>query len=1019
MHSSHSTTTLTDSSSSQSPPQPLRHQALRQQHQQQQQQQPHTLSTSTSNTSLNTAATATPTPVHRPFIGSTFRRNTEAVQDGSKSMFESQGVHPTSTNPLHIHGPWFKDSTGRTVTLRGVNLSGASKMPVGCPSHQLEGFLDSDGTEITFVGRPFPLEDADEHLARLKHWGFNFLRFIVTWEAIEHAGPGKYDYEFFDYLIKVFHKCKKFGFKCFIDPHQDVWSRFTGGSGAPMWTLLLAGLDPNHFAKTNAALVHNTYDDPANFPKMVWATNYNKLAAATMFTLFFAGTTFAPDCVVDQMNIQDYLQTHYIKSYMALAEYITAQDGIEDDVVVGYDTLNEPSAGWIGVNDITKIPHHQELKKDATQTPLQAMVLGQGHAQTVEYWISTFFGPKRKGSVTIDPQGTTAWLTPEKRAEKDERFGWIRSCNYPSAGECIWAAHGVWDKSTKLALDPEYFSKDPDTGETYDFDHRSFLPFCRRFAQAVRTVHKAAVIFLEPPVNEIPPSLPPPHDDDDVAQFDISSRVVYAPHWYDGLTLLNKKWNFFNIDYLGVKRGRYPNYASAIKIGEKAIKECFRYQLACIKDEGQASIGYHPTLIGEIGIPYDMNSGRAYKPGGNYKDQVKAMDANMYALESNHLNFTLWNYAPDNSHMWGDLWNGEDLSLWSGDDRSRDPRRPIRKSSSKSSTDKNSADTFSLHNVGSTASFGDVNIAVQDSPPDTPALTRRSSSSLSQGGQQSPPPVNARVAMLSTTSTSSSSSSSSLKSSSSTASSSRPLISRSEESQKSSNSSNSNNNSNSSNGNSGSSSASGQYLDLGGRALIAFCRPFAQKIAGVPLELSFSLDTVTFKFSFRRTAVSALDHRPSAKVLEPTEIYLPRLHFPSAEDYLASLQGSSNSKMTTSESSPTSSPSSSSSSTSLKPTDPVCQVTVSGGHWQWKENEQILYWWTGHEEQEGDSDEVNGDQQIEPKPIRRRTNSGAPCDEDVFEITVVGKKWTANTPNYRAGGGMSLWNTVSQCCRMS
>ncbi|KAI9231284.1 MAG: glycoside hydrolase superfamily, partial [Podila humilis] len=128
-------------------------------------------------------------------------------------MFESQGVHATSTNPLHIHGPWFKDNTGRTVTLRGVNLSGASKMPVGCPSHQVEGFLDSDGTEISFVGRPFPLEDADEHLARLKHWGFNFLRFVVTWESIEHAGPGKYDYEFFDYLIKVFYKCKKYGFK--------------------------------------------------------------------------------------------------------------------------------------------------------------------------------------------------------------------------------------------------------------------------------------------------------------------------------------------------------------------------------------------------------------------------------------------------------------------------------------------------------------------------------------------------------------------------------------------------------------------------------------------------------------------------------------------------------------------------------------------------------------------------------------------------------------------------------------
>lgn len=44
--------------------------------------------------------------------------------------------------------------------------------------------------------------------------------------------------------------------------------------------------------------------------------------------------------------------------------------------------------------------------------------------------------------------------------------------------------------------------------------------------------------------------------------------------------------------------------------------------------------------------------------------QSKAMDANLYALESNLLNFTLWNYVPDNDSEWGDQWNGENLSLW-------------------------------------------------------------------------------------------------------------------------------------------------------------------------------------------------------------------------------------------------------------------------------------------------------------------------------------------------------------------
>jgi hypothetical protein len=33
-----------------------------------------------------------------------------------------------------------------------------------------------------------------------------------------------YDYDFMDYTIRVLRKCKEYGFKIYMDPHQDIVS---------------------------------------------------------------------------------------------------------------------------------------------------------------------------------------------------------------------------------------------------------------------------------------------------------------------------------------------------------------------------------------------------------------------------------------------------------------------------------------------------------------------------------------------------------------------------------------------------------------------------------------------------------------------------------------------------------------------------------------------------------------------------------------------------------------------------
>ena len=126
--------------------------------------------------------------------------------------------------------------------------------------------------------------------------GAYVLRFLTTWEAIEHAGPGQYDQAYLQYVRDVLIVAARHGIAVHID-HQDVWCRWTGGDGAPGWTLELAGFEPRNFEACGAAKTIETYGGTQeDFPPMQWPML--KLAAATMFTLFFGGKRFAPGCTV-------------------------------------------------------------------------------------------------------------------------------------------------------------------------------------------------------------------------------------------------------------------------------------------------------------------------------------------------------------------------------------------------------------------------------------------------------------------------------------------------------------------------------------------------------------------------------------------------------------------------------------------------------------------------------------------------------------------------------------------------
>lgn len=560
---------------------------------------------------------------------------------------------------LTIEDGQFRDGQGRQVMLKGINVAGDSKLPSNpsIPSHVKERFFEGD--DVDFHERPFTKDDAHIHFARIKRYGFNTIRYVFMWEAIEAAGPGRYDEEFLQHTVDILRIAKSYGFYVFMDPHQDVWSRFTGGSGAPMWTLYACGLNPESFAATEAAIVQNTYPDPDTFPKMIWSTNYYRLAAATIFTLFFAGRDFAPKCIIDGVNIQDYLQSHFVNACAQLAKRIHEAGDLEDQVVLGWESMNEPNRGLTGYADLTVIPKEHPLKKGTCPTMWQTLLTGMGRACEVDVWEMGGLGPYKTGTTLVDPHGQIAWLPSDY---DDTKYGWKRDEGW-KLGECLWAQHGVWDPSTDTLLKKEYFAKNH-KGEAIDypkFTNTYFMDFWRRFRDSCRAQHKNCIMLMQYPTLELPPEIKGTEDDD--------PRMAFTPHYYDGITLMTKHWNStWNVDVVGVLRGKYLHPAFAIRIGETAIRNCLKDQLKTLRQEGIDRSGLHPCILSEFGIPYDMDDKKAYKTG-DYSSQSSALDANYYAVEGANLEgHCLWLYTAYNDHARGDQWNGEDLSIHSVDD---------------------------------------------------------------------------------------------------------------------------------------------------------------------------------------------------------------------------------------------------------------------------------------------------------------------------------------------------------------
>lgn len=131
----------------------------------------------------------------------------------------SEPQFETTLSPVHTERTYFKDAEGRYVHFRGVNVSGDTKVP-----RMLDVPL-SNGRDFTFVGRPFPAEEADRWLSQIKALGFNAIRLLFIWEAVFPDARDQPDEDFLDHFEEIVKKANEHGIYVLINLHENLWSR--------------------------------------------------------------------------------------------------------------------------------------------------------------------------------------------------------------------------------------------------------------------------------------------------------------------------------------------------------------------------------------------------------------------------------------------------------------------------------------------------------------------------------------------------------------------------------------------------------------------------------------------------------------------------------------------------------------------------------------------------------------------------------------------------------------------------
>jgi endoglycosylceramidase len=181
-----------------------------------------------------------------------------------------------------------QDQFGRQLILHGLNTSSSAKGEALRNPWILESDVDRED----------------------KEFGFNFVRYLIFWDAIEPQ-KDNFDAAYLDRVEQRVNWYTSRGMYVMLDMHQDLYSIFLGGDGAPEWA-----------CRTNGAAPISLPGGSPWWLKNIDATVVNSWINFWQYT-----------------NHKD-LQDHYILAWQKVMQRFK-----NNPYVIGYDLMNEPWAG--------------------------------------------------------------------------------------------------------------------------------------------------------------------------------------------------------------------------------------------------------------------------------------------------------------------------------------------------------------------------------------------------------------------------------------------------------------------------------------------------------------------------------------------------------------------------------------------------------------------------------------------------------------------------------------------------